>query len=81
MRNSKIFSDKNQNKVIFFSSLVRAYRTTTYYSYMRKTFDFWNNPHIILCDRRKMFNFAENHVLFDEDDKYIETLFKRIVNS
>lgn len=25
--------------------------------------------------------FAENHVLFDEDDKYIETLFKRIVNS
>ena len=24
--------------------------------------------------------FAENHVLFDEDDKYIETLFKRIVN-
>ena len=25
--------------------------------------------------------FAENHVLFDEDNKYIETLFKRIVNS
>lgn len=25
--------------------------------------------------------FAENHVLFDEDDNYIETLFKRIVNS
>ena len=25
-------------------------------------------------------DFAENHVLFDEDDKYIETLFKRIVN-
>lgn len=25
--------------------------------------------------------FAENHVLFDEDEKYIETLFKRIVNS
>lgn len=25
--------------------------------------------------------FAENHVLFDEDDKYIETLFNRIVNS
>ena len=25
--------------------------------------------------------FAANHVLFDEDDKYIETLFKRIVNS
>ena len=25
--------------------------------------------------------FSENHVLFDEDDKYIETLFKRIVNS
>ena len=25
--------------------------------------------------------FAENHVLFDEDDKYIETLFKRIVNN
>lgn len=25
--------------------------------------------------------FSENHVLFDEDDKYIATLFKRIVNS
>lgn len=25
--------------------------------------------------------FAENHVLFDEDEKYIETLFKRIVSN
>jgi hypothetical protein len=25
--------------------------------------------------------FAENHVLFDEDDNYIEILFKRILNA